>query len=85
MARSAGLSGAPIYRRKIPFFFSTRGTTKNQGAPLPQLPQNLRIVTTPMVEILLVEKRNKKLAPYIGPAPAPRRRAGDATPNLLDR
>jgi hypothetical protein len=76
MARSAGLSGAPIYRRKIPFFFSTRGTTKNQGAPQPQQPQNLRIVTTPMVEILLVEKRNEKIGSLYRTSTSPKEAGG---------
>ena len=76
MARAAGLSSAPIYRRKIPFFFSTRGTTKNQVAPLPQLPQNLRIVTTPMVEILLVEKRNKKIGSLYRTSTGPKEAGG---------
>jgi len=76
MARAAGLSSAPIYRRKIPFFFSTRGTTKNQGAPQPQQPQNLRIVTTPMVEILLVEKRNEKIGSLYRTSTGPKEAGG---------
>jgi hypothetical protein len=59
MARAAGLSGTPIYRRKIPFFFSTRGTTKNQGAPQPHQPQNLRIIRLSVVDSSGGEEKQK--------------------------